>query len=114
MRENVGTFQGKAENWRTGSFLHGANLCQEYFGTCGKFFRYFPALRLVFALNHPGFRRNRPLSTTACASIAAVPQSWWPSFWADRAEICFNQCGSSRSLVLCAAMINSFVSMEIS
>src|SRR5215467_7615120 len=108
MRENVGTFLGKAENWRTGSFLQAANLCQEYFRTCGKFLTGFADLRLAFAWVHASFRRGLVLSTTASAFSTAPPQWWWPVFPSSSSVSDEIQSGSSLPSLSCAPMINSF------
>src|SRR5579859_159279 len=104
-RRNV-LWEGR--NWRTGSFHQQANLCQEYFRTCGKFFRRFANLRLVFACILAAFRRRLRLSTTACAFSYRAPQFWCSA--STRAALLSReiQSGSSFVLLSCAPMINSF------
>src|SRR5215468_7154299 len=99
---------GKAENWRTGIFLQQAKLCQEYFRTCGKYFRRFADLRLVFACVHAPFRWGLGLSTTASVFLPTRPQLWGPIFTRSCSVSPEIQSGSFSVLLFCAPMINSF------
>src|SRR5215831_2156010 len=77
MRENVGTFFGKAETGAPGVSFSGLICVKSIFVLFESFLPRFANLRLVFACLCAVFRRYREISTTACALLSAAPQSSW-------------------------------------
>src|SRR5215475_10910187 len=70
MKENVGTFYGKAETGAARVSLTLRNYVKSIFVLFEKFLPHPGTLRLVFACLCPAFRRYPHISTTACACSA--------------------------------------------
>src|SRR5262250_3581805 len=104
MKENVGTFYGKAETGAARVSLTLRIYVKSILVLFERFLLHPAILRLVFACLCPAFRRYAHISTTACACSAQHHNRRGRISQSVPLAFSSNPIGSSGSILLCAPM----------